>query len=185
MPNLCFEHWILGHLPWRLLAYRTISLVSILSIAIFVFLIEMHTNVLNPLQPAVITLLLLSYPAYAVTFDDVASLQYTFKIALFYLGCFLAVTTIDNSDAADVAIFALSVVLFFVASNANSLLVYIWEFLLFYAWLVHASLPDGFGSYETTKIVLMAILPILYWLMKETLAPRHGYYKKPILRQMK
>ncbi len=177
MPNLYFEHWILGRLPWRQLAYRAISVVSILSIAIFVFLIAVRTGVFNPLQAAVISLLLLSYPAYAVTFDGVASLQYTFKIALFYMGCFFAVTTIGNSDAPNMAIFALSLILFFVAFNANSLLVYIWGFLLFYVWLVHVSSSDGFGAYETAKIVLMALLPFAYWAMKESLTPRHGYYK--------
>lgn len=177
MPNLYFEHSILGRLPLRQLAYRIISLVSILSIAVFVFLTAVHPNVFNPLQATVISLLLLSYPAYAVTFDSVASLQYTFKIALFYVGCFYAVTTIGNYDAASMAVFALSLILFFVAFNANSVLVYFWGFLLFYSWLVHASSPEGFTAYEIAKVVLLAVLPFAYWLMKETLAPRHGYYK--------
>ncbi len=176
MPNLYIEHQIMGLFPWRKRAYRVISLISILSIAVFVFLIAVRTNVFNPLQGAVIALLLLSYPAYAVTFDGVASLQYTFKIALFYLGCYFAVTTIGASDASSMAVFALSLVLFFLAFNANSILVYIWGFLLFYAWLVHTSSPDGFSAYEIAKIVLLAVLPFAYWLMKETLAPRHGYY---------
>jgi hypothetical protein len=44
MLNLYFEHRILGRFPWRKLAYRAISLVSILSIAVFVFLIAVRTN---------------------------------------------------------------------------------------------------------------------------------------------
>lgn len=177
MPNLYYEHWILGRFPWRKLAYRAISLVSILIIAVSVFLTAVHTNVFNPLQAAVISLLLLSYPAYAVTFDGVASLQYTFKIALFYVGCYFAVTTIGNSDAASMAVFALSLILFFLAFNANSILVYVWGFLLFYSWIVQTGSPDGFGSYEITKVVLLVMLPFAYWLMKETFAPRHGYYR--------
>lgn len=177
MPNLYFEHSILGRLSSRKLAYRAISLVSILSIAVFVFLTAVRTNTFNPLQAAVISLLLLSYPAYAVTFDGVASLQYTFKIALFYVGCFFAVTTIGNSDAASMAVFALSLILFFAAFNANSILVYFWGFLLFYSWLVHTGSPDAFSAHEIAKVVLLAVLPFSYWLMKETLAPRHGYYK--------
>ena len=62
MPNLYYEHLILGRLPWRQLAYRVISLVSILSIAVVVFLTAVYTNMFNPLQAAVISLLLLSYP---------------------------------------------------------------------------------------------------------------------------
>lgn len=177
MPNLYFEHRILGRLPWRQPAYRAISLVSILSIAVFVFLTAVYTNMFNPLQAAVISLLLLSYPAYAVTFDGVASLQYTFKIALFYIGSFLAVTTIDNFDAANMAVFAFSLVLFFLAFNANSVLVYFAGFLLFYAWLVHARSPDGYVAYEVAKIAVLGVLPFSYWLVKELLAPRHGYYK--------
>ncbi|HKQ26524.1 MAG TPA: hypothetical protein VJT81_18915 [Burkholderiales bacterium] len=175
MPYLYFEHSILGRFPSRNLAYRAISLFSILSIAVFVFLTAVHTNVFNPLQAAVIALLLLSYPAYAVTFDGVASLQYTFKIALFYVACFCAVTTIGNSDSASMAVFALSLVLLFFSFNANSLLVYIWGFLLFYSWLVYSS--TGFSRYEVAKVVLLAMLPFSYWLLKETFAPRHGYYK--------
>src|ERR1019366_8001930 len=103
MPTLYFEHSIMGRFPSRALAYRAISLVSILSIAVFVFLTTVRTNVFNPLQGAVLSLLLLSYPGYAGTFDGVASLQYTFKIALFYGGCFFAVTTIGNPDAGSIA----------------------------------------------------------------------------------
>jgi hypothetical protein len=176
MPNLYFEHWFLGRLRWRQFTYRVISLVSVLSTAVFVFLTAVHANLFNPLQAAMISLLLLSYPAYAVTFDGVASLQYTFKIALFYIGWFLAVTTIGNFDAASMAVFASSMVLFFWAFNANSILVYYGGFLLFYAWLVHAGSPDGFVAYEVAKIAGLAVLPFSYWLLKEALAPRHGYY---------
>lgn len=178
MPNLYFEHWILGRFQKRQLAYRAISLVSILIMAVFVFLTAVHTNIFNPLQAAIISLLLLSYPAYAVTFDGVVSPQYTFKIALFYMGCFFAVTTIADSDAAHIAVFAVSLILFFVAFNANSVLVYFGGFLLFYAWLVHTRSSDGFETYEYVKIFSLIILPIAYWVMKEKLAPRHGYYKR-------
>lgn len=177
LPNLSFEHWLLGRFPWRQLAYRAVSLASILMMAASVFLTAVYTNAFDPLQAAVISLLLLSYPAYAVTFDGVVSLQYTFKIALFYVGCFFAVTTIDTFDAAHIFVFAVSLILFFVAFNANSLLVYFAGFLLFYAWLVHTESPDGIGAYEYLKIFLLTILPIAYWVMKETLAPRHGYYE--------
>lgn len=177
MPNLYFEHWILGRFPRRQMAYRAISLISLLSIAVFVFLTGVYTNVFSPLEAAIISLLLLSYPAYAVTFDGVASLQYTFKIALCYIGCFLAVTTIGSFDAISMSVFAFSLILFFLAFNANSVLVYFAGFLLFYAWLVHARSPDDFERVEYLKLFLLSILPIAYWVVKETFAPRHGYYK--------
>ena len=177
MPILYFEHWILGRFPRRQFAYRVISLVSILTIAVCVFLTAVYTNAFDPPHAAMISLLLLSYPAYAVTFDGVVSLQYTFKIALFYMGCLFAATTINNFDLVHIAVFAVSLFLFFAAFNANSVLVYYWGFLLFYAWLVHTRSPDGFGAYEYLKIISLALLPIAYWVMKETLTPRHGYYK--------
>ena len=67
MPNLYFEHWLLGLLPYRHLAYRAISVVSILMMAVCVFLTAVHTTVFSPPQAAIISLLLLSYPAYAMT----------------------------------------------------------------------------------------------------------------------
>src|SRR4029077_13759025 len=76
MPNLYFEHRIMGRLPRRRVAYRVISVASILISGIFVFLTAVHTTEFNPLQATAISLLLLSYPAYAVTFDGVVSLQY-------------------------------------------------------------------------------------------------------------
>src|SRR5712692_3409868 len=177
MPILSIEHRILGRFARRQIAYRVISFASILIIAVSVFLTAVYTNAFNPPQAAMISLLLLSYPAYAVTFDSNASVQYTFKIALFYMGCFFSVTTINNFDAAHLAAFVVSLILFFAAFNANSVLVYFWGFLLFYAWLVHTRSPDGFGANEYVKVISMAILPFVYWVMKETLAPRHGYYK--------
>src|SRR5713101_3759422 len=70
MPILYLEHWVLGRFPRRQMAYRAISLLSILIIALFVFLTAVYTNAFNPPQAAMISLLLLSYPAYAVTFDS-------------------------------------------------------------------------------------------------------------------
>lgn len=177
LPTLSFEHRMLGRFSWRQMAYRAISVGSILIIAVVVFLTAVYTNAFSPPQAAVISLLLLSYPAYAVTFEGAVSLQYTFKIALFYVGCFFAITTIDTFDAAHIFLFAGSLIFFLVAFNANSLLVYFGGFLLFYAWLIHAKSPDGFGAYECLKIFLLTIMPIAYLVMKETLAPRHGYYK--------
>jgi hypothetical protein len=177
MPILYVEHWILGRFPRRQMAYRAISLLSILTIAAFVFLTAVYTNAFNPPQAAMISLLLLSYPAYSVTFDSNVSLQYTFKIALFYMGCFFSVTTINHFDAVHAAAFVVSLILFFAAFNANSVLVYFWGFLFFYAWLVHTRSPDGFGANEYVKVISMAILPFAYWVIKEALAPRHGYYK--------
>ena len=177
MPNLYFEHRLLGRLPKRQAAYRVISLVSILTIAVSVFLMGVFTNTLNPFQAATVSLLLLSYPAYAVTFDANISLQYTFKIALFYAACLMAITTISHSNPANVAIFSAALVLFFAAFSANSVLVYFWGFLAFYAWLVHARAPNGFGTLESAKVISLAILPFVFWVIKETLTPRHGYYK--------
>ncbi len=177
MPILSLEHRILGRFARRQIAYRVISFASILIIAVSVFLIAVYTSAFDPLQAAMISLLLLSYPAYAVTFDGNVSLQYTLKIALFYMGCFFAVTTISASDAAHIAVFAVSLILFFAAFNANSVLVYFWGFVLFYTWLVYTRSPEGFGTYESLKILSLAILPFAYWITKETLTPRHGYYK--------
>jgi hypothetical protein len=177
MPTLYYEHWILGHLPQRQLAYRGVSLASILIIAVFIFLIAVYTKSFNPQQAAMISLLLLSFPAYAVTMDGVASLQYTFKVALFYMGCYFAVATINNPDIGHILIFSISLILFFVAFNANSLLSYFGGFLLFYIWLVHTQTPAGFDAREYAKVFLLIVLPIAYWVTKETFAPRHGYYK--------
>src|SRR6266852_4824173 len=177
MPILSLEHRILGRFPRRQIAYRVISFASILIIAVSVFLTAVYTSAFNPLQAAVISLLLLSYPAYAVTFDGVVSLQYTFKIALFYVGCFFATTTIGQPNLLGNIGFSASLILFFASFMASSTLVFFWGYLLLYVWLVHTRLPDGFGTYEYVKITLMAILPFAYWIMKETWFPRHGYYK--------
>ena len=177
MPNLYFEHQIVGRLPRRQVAYRVMSLASILITAIFVFLTAVYTHAFNPLQATAISLLLLSYPAYAVTFDGVVSLQYTFKIAIFYAGCFLATTTIGQATLAGNIGFLVSLILFVVSFTANSTLVFFWGFLLLYAWLVHTRSPDGFDTYECVKVTLMAALPFAYWVMKQTCFPRHGYYE--------
>jgi len=34
-----------------------------------------------------------------------------------------------------------------------------------------------FGAYEQVKVTVMAVLPLAYWVMKETWFPRYGYYK--------
>src|SRR5881296_2630207 len=177
MPNLYFEHRIVGRLPRRHLAYRAISLASILITAVCVFLIGVHTNAFNPLQSTAISLLLLSYPAYAVTFDGVVTLQYTFKIAIFYAGCLFATTTIGQPNLAGNIGFSISLVLLFASFTANSTLVFFWGFLLLYVWLVHTRSSGGFGMHEYVKVTLLAVLPFAYWFMKERWFPRHGYYK--------
>lgn len=177
MPNLYFEHLILGRAPRRRAVYRVISLVSILIIAVLVFLTAVYTRTFNQVQATALSLLVLSYPAYAVTFDGVVSLQYTFKIAFFYAGCLVAVTTIGYSDAASNFAFIVSLILFVVSFTASSTLVFFWGFLLFYVWLVHTGSSDGFGTFESVKVTAMIVLPFAYWIMKETLFPRHAHYK--------
>ena len=177
MPNLYFEHRIVGRLPRRYVAYRVISLASILIIAVCVFLIAVHTNAFNPLQATAISLLLLSYPAYAVTFESVVTLQYTFRIAIFYAGCFFATTAVGQPNLAGSIGFSISLVLFFASFTANSTLVFFWGFLLLYVWLVHSRSSDGFGMHEYVKVALLAVLPFAYWFMKERWFPRHGYYE--------
>ena len=177
MPNLYFEHRIVGQLPRRHVAYRVISLASILITAVCVFLTAVYTNAFNPPQATAISMLLLSYPAYAVTFDGVVTLQYTFKIAIFYAGCLFATTTIGQPNLSGSIGFSISLLLFFASFTANSTLVFFWGFLLFYVWLVHTRSSDGFDVYEYVKITLLAVLPFAYWFMKESWFPRHGYYK--------
>jgi len=176
MPNLYYEHRIMGRLPRRHVAYRVISLASILITGIIVFLTAVRCNAFNPLQATAISLLLLSYPAYAVTFDGVVSLQYTFKIAIFYAACFLVTTTIGHPTLAGNIAFLVSLMLFVVSFTANATLVFFWGFLVLYAWLVHSRSSDGFGTYEYVKVTCMAVLPFTYWVMKQTWFPRHGYY---------
>lgn len=177
MPNLHREHWILGCLPGRQTAYRLLSMGSLLITALSVFLIAVFANALNPLQAAIVSLLLLSYPAYAVTFDVHVSLQYTFKVALFYTASLLAVGAINNYDAASLLVFAASLVLFFWSFTANSTLVYFAGFFVLYGWLLHARSPSGIEAIEIAKLFCLAVSPVAYWVVKEKLAPRHGYYR--------
>lgn len=177
MPNLYVEHWLLGYVPWRRMIYRFISLASLLLIAAFVFLIVAHTSIFNIQQAAVLALLLISYPAYSVTFDGHVSLQYTFKVMLFYAGGLLAVTTLNQSGVSATFLFVAALVLFLWSFTANATLVYFGGFLLFYAWLASANATSEPEVLELIKIVLMVSLPVIYWIIKEKFAPRHGYYK--------
>ena len=177
MPNLYFEHGILGRLRGRQGIYRAISLGSILITAVFVFLTAVYAHLSDPLGATVIALLVLSYPAYALTFDGVVSLQYTFKIAIFYAACFFATVSLGHDDFPGQLAFAASLALFLVSFTANSTLVFFWGYVFFYTWLLHGKASVGSTTGEYAKIALMAALPFAFWMFKQARFPRHGYYE--------
>ncbi len=179
LPIYYYQHRILSRLGARIFAYRLIAFVSTLLSALAVYLISVHLGYLDPVNSLLLALLYLSYTGYHMNIETNVGLQYTFPTALFYWTVYAALMFQDLVGTAHWSLRLTALAVFFIAFNANSLLVYYFGFLglkLFAKLDVNDDLLTSL-SVEGLRNIDFVVLPFVYWVLKEKLTPRSGFYK--------
>jgi hypothetical protein len=179
LPLYYHQHRLLTRFGARVFEYRLIAFVSTLLSALAVYFISLHLGYLDTVNSLLLALLYLSYTGYHMNVETNVGLQYTFPTAMFYWAVYAALVSQDHVGAAHWGLRLTALATFLVAFNANSLLVYYFGFLGIKLFTNPAGSGDflhGMGM-EALRNIDYVVLPFVYWVLKEKLTPRHGFYK--------
>ncbi len=179
MPLQHHLHKFIARFPNRSIVYRLLVVASTYASALAIYLTATRFGFLNENQALVLSLLYLTYTGYHMNVDSIIVLQYGLPTAIFYWAVYVAFATLDHTGAAHWSLRLTSLVLFWCSFSANSLLVYYFAFLGFVLFLKPGFMEDAWHNayYGLLEHLDYAVLPFLYWILKEKLAPRHGNYK--------
>ncbi|MGH7527768.1 MAG: hypothetical protein ACREMX_13815 [Gemmatimonadales bacterium] len=177
-PGMAYFHWAMGHSGPLVLSYRLIALVSILAAGLAVYALARETGWLTPAEAGWLALLSLLYPGMQVGFELI-NVPYLVCYALFLAGFLAAFVAERTHGWRQVLLRVLALLLLFASFTTNSLLVFHYGFLLLLALRIRDL--QGLSSRETVlryapKRLDYLILPLLFWVLKESLFPRHGLY---------
>lgn len=179
LPPVYYQHRILGGLGAGVFGFRLVAFGATLLSALAVYALSLRLGALGDLYSLLLALLYLSYAGYHMNTDTNVGLQYTLPTAIFYWAVYLALAAQDQSGAAHVALRAVALLAFLVAFNANSLLVYYFGFLALQLALQWPSGGDlGQAAWVVAANLDYIALPFLFWILKERLTPRHGFYRE-------
>lgn len=174
-----YVHRALSKVPARIFAYRLIAFGSTLVSGVAIYFLAAHSGILGEFHSLLLALLYLSYTGYHMNVDTVVGIQYTLPTALFYWAAYLALLSADDgSGPVSAALRIASLLLFFAAFNANSLLVYYFGFLGL-TFLSGWDFADDAGSNLYRQVINhldFSALPFAFWFLKNWLTPRHGHY---------
>jgi hypothetical protein len=177
-PAMAYFHWSVGHLGPIVLGYRVTALLSILAAAIFVYAILVETGWLSRADALWVAILAALYPGMQANFELI-HVTYAFCYALFLGGFWAAFRAERVHGPAHVALRILVLITLFASYTTNSLLVYHYGFLILLftriGGLHQLRLRDVLVRYLPRRLDYV-LLPIVFWVLKQTLFPRHGLY---------
>lgn len=179
LPIYYHQHRLLTQSGAGIFVYKLIAFASTLLSALAVYFVSLHLGYLDTVNSLLLALLYLSYTGYHMNVETNVGLQYTFPTALFYWAVYAALVSQDHVGAAHWSLRLTALAAFLVAFNANSLLVYYFGFL----GIKLLTNPGGNGDFlqsvgaQALGNMDYVVLPFVYWVLKEKLTPRHGFYK--------
>lgn len=178
MPLFYYQHKLIAYLPLRILFYRILAFISTFMSAFAVYLIASNFDFLSNNDALLLALLYLSYTGYHMNVDINVGLQYTFPTAVFYSACFVALFSESQAGSAYWALRVISLGMFFLSFNANSILVYFFGFLALKGILYFRGNEISLANFMnfTARNSDYLLLPFIFWFIKEKYTPRHGYY---------
>lgn len=173
-----YLHWLMGYLPDVIFGYHLTAFVCIALSGLLIYQIGHLSGFLSRDESLLIALISLVYPAYRVAFELIM-LPYAVGYVLFWLAVYLALLAEHKVRLGHWGLRLGALVCFVISFNINSLLVFYFGFLLLLALVVRnlKSLPlkEILTRFLPCHLDYI-LLPFLYWVLKEALTPRHGYY---------
>lgn len=179
LPVFAYFFWGLK-LAGLLGNYKAVAFLSLFTSAILVYKICLRFAWVNRIEALGIALLSLVYPAYQTTVA-LSTLQYEVFYCLFLIAAWLLLRSEQTAGPKwpALAMRLTTLLLFFLAFNVNSLLVFYFPFLL----LVFLSIRQarGLSWSEAVKTLPLRrldfiLLPFAYWGSKKVFFPTHGLY---------
>lgn len=160
--------------------YKAIVLLTKFFTAVLIYKICLQFTWVNRYEALGIALLNLVYPAYQVA-TTFCNLIYEFYYCMFLLAAWLLLRAEQIKGQNGLGLFARlpPLLLFFIAFNLNSLLVFYFSFLLLL--FLHLKQVRQISWYAVAKTLLpryadFILLPFAYWIGKKVFFPTHGLY---------
>jgi len=178
MPYWYYYGRLMALLPFRTLAYKILSFLSLYISALAVYFLCQKSGFLTNSESMIIAVLMLCYPGQQIAAESTVS-QYFICPCLFFVACLLGLHAESSAGLAQWLFRGSALMLFFISFNMNSLLAFYYGFILYIALLQIKEV--GFQGFQLSQYVLYHmdyfLLPVLFWFLKEMITPRHGYYK--------
>lgn len=178
MPILYYQHRLMSCFQHRILAYKSLAVVSTTISAVCVYIISVNFELLSPSNALILSMLFISYTGAHMVVDTVVALNYSFPTALFYCAILTSMISDVSAGYGHWFLRIVGLALFLVSFNMNSLLVFYFGYLLLRVILFFSQ--SAFNPTEMINFVASNIdyisIPFIFWFVKEKFIPRHGPY---------
>ena len=175
MPFIYFLHKSISSLHVGKTAYNFINVISLIGAAYAVSYLCVQSGYLSFQESMLIAALMLAYPGQQIACEKSVT-QYFLCTLLFYLGAVLNIQSELGIGTESVLLWVASLILLFLSFNMNSLLVYYLGFLIYKIVFVAKAGELNLHFLFLIKNSILVILPPLFWILKNWLTPRSGYY---------
>jgi hypothetical protein len=178
LPLCYYQHRLISLFPARIFVYRFIAFASTSLSALAIYYLSIRLGYFDHLHALLIALMFLSYSGYHMNLEMNVGLQYTLPTCIFYWAACIAFMAGDYWGPAHWVLHFVSLALFFISFNANSLLVYYFAFLALKFVGEVDWVGDGWNGILRACLenIDYIALPFVFWIMKEKFTPRHGHY---------
>lgn len=163
---------------FNVLGYRWVEFFALILIGVLVYSISQELQLFSRWEGIFIALIVIAYPAFQ-TWIVFSTANYVFYYAVFFLAVFLTLKAEQSTGARHYGGQIVSLCLFVLSYNFNSLLAFYFGFLallvfyLYRAW--HTSWRQVLRRFAVGRLMYV-LLPFLFWVVKQTFFPRYGDY---------
>ena len=175
MPFIYFLHKAISKARAGKTAYNFINVISLIGAAYAVSYLCVKSGYLSFQECMWIAALMLAYPGQQIACEKSVT-QYFLCTLIFYLGAVLNIQSELSFGTESVLLWIASLTLLFLSFNMNSLLVYYLGFLIYKIVFVVKAGELNLHFLFLIKNSILVILPPLFWILKNWLTPRSGYY---------
>jgi hypothetical protein len=173
LPTNDVHLWLFSILGFRWVEFAALALIGVL-----VYSISQETRLFTRWEGVFIALIVIAYPAFQ-TWIVFSTANYVFYYALFFLAVFVSLRAEKAAGVRRYGWQILSLLLFLLSYNLNSLLVFYFGFLALFVFYQHRGLTiswrQGLRRFLRRRWVYV-LLPFLFWAVKQAFFPRNGDY---------
>jgi hypothetical protein len=178
MPYLYFYHRAFTWLPGFTRKYHYVTFASLYLSSVCIYILAWNTGLLAPVSCLFISALFLTYPGNKMLIEKSVS-QYAVLPAMFFLASVIATSISFQNTLTQALAVLVSLALFFVSFNMNSLLVFYFIFVL-YRFLLDADFQwkgQDWLAQHLAEHGLFLVLPFAFWLVKKTTSKPADTYR--------
>lgn len=178
LPATAHFFWLFRFFPGIVPGFKIAVFGCTVASALLVHALAVRSGRLTAFECLMMSVLFVTYPGLQ-TQVLLSTSHYALFYTLFLGAAVVSLAADEATGAAHVVFRVAATALFFVSFSLNSLLVYYFGFLIFFLdhrRRRHRGQPGKLILRFALHRIELALLPFAFWLVKESLFPRHGLY---------